>query len=188
MATSRAASLVFRQLFAAESSTYTYLIADRDYPTEALIIDPVEECVERDTRVVQELGLSLKHGINTHCHADHVTGTHLLKSKFPLMKSAISAASGAQADVFLSDNQQGDSRKLYESVHTRIFTLPDTVAVYPAHDYRGFTSSSVAEEKQHNPRLTKSVDDFVGVMAALNLPKPKLIDVAVPANLKCGVH
>ncbi|KAJ3195041.1 Ethylmalonic encephalopathy 1 [Entophlyctis luteolus] len=241
MATSRAASLVFRQLFAAESSTYTYLIADRDYPTEALIIDPVEECVERDTRVVQELGLSLKHGINTHCHADHVTGTYLLKSKFPLMKSAISAASGAQADVFLSDNQvvtigryaiecratpghtdgcmsfvllsdqkdplavftgdallirgcgrtdfqQGDSRKLYESVHTRIFTLPDTVAVYPAHDYRGFTSSSVAEEKQHNPRLTKSVDDFVGVMAALNLPKPKLIDVAVPANLKCGVH
>ncbi|KAJ3391043.1 Ethylmalonic encephalopathy 1 [Entophlyctis sp. JEL0112] len=87
-----------------------------------------------------------------------------------------------------TDFQQGDSRKLYESVHTRIFTLPDTVAVYPAHDYRGFTSSSVAEEKQHNPRLTKSVDDFVGVMAALNLPKPKLIDVAVPANLKCGVH
>ncbi|KAJ3204263.1 hypothetical protein HDU82_005952 [Entophlyctis luteolus] len=86
-----------------------------------------------------------------------------------------------------TDFQQGDSRKLYESVHTRIFDLPDTVAVYPAHDYRGFTSSSVAEEKQHNPRLTKNVDEFVGIMAALNLPKPKLIDVAVPANLKGGL-
>ncbi|KAJ3027198.1 UNVERIFIED_CONTAM: Ethylmalonic encephalopathy 1 [Siphonaria sp. JEL0065] len=234
-------SLIFRQLFASESSTYTYLLADREHPNDAVLIDPVEECVDRDSKLIAELGLSLKYGINTHCHADHITGTHLLRSKFPEMKSAISEHAGSKADVHLTDGQtiaigkysiecratpghtdgcmsyvlfdqnkiplsvftgdallvrgcgrtdfqQGSPTLLYKSVHTRLFTLPDDVQVYPAHDYKGNTSSSIGEEKRHNLRLTKPLEQFVTIMDTLNLPKPKWIDVAVPANIACGVH
>ncbi|KAJ3292444.1 Polypeptide N-acetylgalactosaminyltransferase 3 [Rhizoclosmatium sp. JEL0117] len=234
-------SLVFRQLFESESSTFTYLIADRTHPNEAVLIDPVDSTVERDAKLIKELGLGLKFGLNTHCHADHITGTNLLRAKFPSMKSAISENAGSKADVLLKDNQtievgqfvlecratpghtdgcmsfllkdqqqnplavftgdtllirgcgrtdfqQGSAASLYNSVHTRLFSLPDNVSVYPAHDYRGFTSSTIGEEKVHNPRLSKSAEEFKTIMDNLNLPKPKLIDVAVPANINCGVH
>ncbi|ORY23325.1 ETHE1, mitochondrial-like protein [Rhizoclosmatium globosum] len=225
-------SLVFRQLFESESSTFTYLIADRTHPNEAVLIDPVDSTVERDAKLIKELGLGLKFGLNTHCHADHITGTNLLRAKFPSMKSAISENAGSKADVLLKDNQtievgqfvlecratpghtdgcmsfllkdqqqnplavftgdtllirgcgrtdfqQGSAASLYNSVHTRLFSLPDNVTVYPAHDY---------QEKVHNPRLSKSAEEFKTIMDNLNLPKPKLIDVAVPANINCGVH
>jgi sulfur dioxygenase len=81
----------------------------------------------------------------------------------------------------------GSSETLYHSVHDKLFTLPDEVAVYPAHDYKGRTSSSIWEEKHHNPRLTKSLEEFVAIMAALNLPYPKKIDASVPSNLQCGI-
>lgn len=87
-----------------------------------------------------------------------------------------------------TDFQQGDARAMYRSVREKLFTLPDTCAVYPAHDYQGRTSTTVGEEKAHNPRLAaeRSEEDFVGTMANLGLPHPKQMDIAVPANLKCG--
>lgn len=228
--------LLFRQLFESVSSTYTYLLADIE-TKEAVLIDPVLETVDRDIKLIDELGLSLKVAVNTHCHADHITGTGLLKKKLYGVKSAISKHSGASADILLSegdsitfgkhclkaretpghtdgcitfvtgdetmaftgdtllirgcgrtDFQQGCSERLYQSVHEKIFTLPGHCLIYPAHDYKGQTVSTVDEEKKYNPRLTKSLEEFVKIMNNLNLPKPKQIDIAVPANLVCGLH
>ncbi|XP_016322352.1 persulfide dioxygenase ETHE1, mitochondrial [Sinocyclocheilus anshuiensis] len=227
---------LFRQLFESESSTYTYLLADAD-SREAVLIDPVLETVDRDLQLISELGLMLKVALNTHCHADHITGTGLLKKKVFGLKSAISKHSGATADMQLSDGdritfgkhcltvretpghtdgcvtyvsedermaftgdallirgcgrtdfQQGSPHRLYESVHKKIFTLPGHCFVYPAHDYKGQTVSTVDEEKKFNPRLTKTLPEFVNIMNNLNLPKPKKIDISVPANLVCGLH
>ncbi|XP_010775123.1 persulfide dioxygenase ETHE1, mitochondrial [Notothenia coriiceps] len=228
--------LLFRQLFESESSTYTYLLADTE-TKEAVLIDPVLETIDRDLKLIHELGLNVKVAVNTHCHADHITSTGLMKKRLVGLKSAISKYSGASADMLLSegdkisfgkhyltvrdtpghtdgcmslvsgdqsmaftgdallirgcgrtDFQQGCAKKLYESVHQKIFTLPDQCLVYPAHDYLGQTASTVGEERRFNPRLTKSVDEFVNIMNNLNLPKPSKIDVSVPANLVCGVQ
>lgn len=228
--------LFFRQLFEKESSTYTYLLADRD-TKEAIIIDPVLETIDRDLKLINELGLNLTLAVNTHCHADHITSTGLMKKRLAGLKSAISKFSGASADILLSegdkitfgkhhltvretpghtdgcttlvtddqsmaftgdallirgcgrtDFQQGCPKKLYQSVHQKIFSLPDQCLIYPAHDYLGQTVSTVGEERKFNPRLTKNLDEFVHIMNNLNLPKPKKIDIAVPANLVCGVH
>uniref|UniRef100_H3CHF6 Persulfide dioxygenase ETHE1, mitochondrial n=1 Tax=Tetraodon nigroviridis TaxID=99883 RepID=H3CHF6_TETNG len=221
-------------LFESESSTYTYLLADPE-TKEAVLIDPVLETIDRD-QLVHELGLNLKVAVNTHCHADHITSTGMMKKRLVGLKSAISKLSGATADILLSENdkitfgrhfltvletpghtdgcvslliedksmvftgdallirgcgrtdfQQGSPEKLYESVHQKIFTLPDECLVYPAHDYLGRTVSTVGEERKFNPRLTKSMDEFVNIMKNLNIPKPKKIDISVPANLVCGV-
>jgi len=232
-------SFIFRQWFDRESCTYTYLLADPS-TRDALIIDPVIQLSERDAQQIQDLGLSLKYAVNTHVHADHITGTGLLKnllasSSFP--KSIISKASGADADVQVengddihfggltlevrstpghtngcvsyvfhpgkmvftgdavlirgcgrTDFQEGSSETLYNSVMTQIFSLPDEYLIYPAHDYKGLTVSSVGEEKKHNPRLTKSLDEFKTIMSNLNLSYPKQIDVALPANKVCGLY
>ncbi|XP_076593420.1 persulfide dioxygenase ETHE1, mitochondrial [Chaetodon auriga] len=233
---SRMAGLLFRQLFESESSTYTYLLADTE-TRDAILIDPVLETIDRDLKLVNELGLNLKVAVNTHCHADHITSTGLMKKRLVGLKSAISKFSGASADIFLSegdkitfgkhyltvretpghtdgcvslvsgdqsmvftgdallirgcgrtDFQQGCPKSLYESVHQKIFTLPDHCLIYPAHDYLGQTVSTVGEERKFNPRLTKNLEEFVNIMNNLNLPKPKKIDISVPANLVCGVH
>lgn len=229
-------SVFFRQLFEKESSTYTYLLADKE-TKDAILIDPVLETIDRDLKLIHELGLNLQVAVNTHCHADHITSTGLMKKRLVGLKSAISKFSGAAADIFLSegdkiafgkhhltvretpghtdgcvalvswdqsmvftgdallirgcgrtDFQQGCSKRLYNSVHQKIFTLPDWCLVYPAHDYLGQTVSTVGEEREFNPRLTKSLEEFVVIMRNLNLPKPKKIDIAVPANMVCGVH
>lgn len=229
-------SLIFRQLFEAESSTYTYLLADTE-TKEAVLVDPVLETVDRDLKLINELGLKLKVALNTHCHADHITGTGLLKKNIFGLKSAISKHSGAAADIQLSegdriafgkhylsvletpghtdgcltyvtedqsmaftgdallirgcgrtDFQQGSPKRLYKSIHKKIFSLPGSCLIYPAHDYMGQTVSTVDEEKKFNPRLTKSQDEFVNIMNNLNLPKPKKLDISVPANLVCGLH
>lgn len=228
--------LLFRQLFESSSSTYTYLLADAA-SREAVLIDPVLETLERDLKLLSELGLRLTLAVNTHCHADHVTGSGLLKRRLPGVKSAISRHSGAAADVLLcegdrvtfgkhhlevretpghtdgcvtlvlgertmaftgdallirgcgrTDFQQGCPRRLYQSVHQKIFSLPDHCLIFPAHDYKGQTASTVGEERQFNPRLTKSLEQFEEIMKNLNLPKPSKIDIAVPANLVCGLH
>lgn len=228
--------VLFRQLFESSSSTYTYLLADAD-SKDAVLIDPVLETVDRDIKLIDELGLKLTVAVNTHCHADHITGTGLLKKKVFGLKSAISKFSGATADILLSegdnitfgkhcltvretpghtdgcvtlvtedqsmaftgdtllirgcgrtDFQQGCAKRLYASVHGKIFTLPDHCFIYPAHDYKGQTVSTVEEEKKYNPRLTKTLEEFVDIMNNLNLPKPKKIDISVPANLVCGLH
>ncbi|KAJ1132824.1 hypothetical protein NDU88_011125 [Pleurodeles waltl] len=228
--------LIFRQLFEPVSATYTYLLADQA-TREAVLIDPVLEKAPRDAKLVQDLGLNLLYAANTHCHADHITGTGLLKRMLPGCKSVISKDSGARADILIqeghvikfgkfaletrstpghtdgcltyvlqdhsmaftgdallirgcgrTDFQQGSPRTLYHSVHSKIFTLPDHCLLYPAHDYTGQSVTSVKEEKELNPRLTKTLEEFVKIMDGLNLPKPAQIDVAVPANLKCGIQ
>ncbi|KAG0610432.1 hypothetical protein M758_7G064900 [Ceratodon purpureus] len=237
-------SLLFRQLFEKESSTYTYLLADVSHPDRpAVLVDPVDKTVERDVALVQQLGLKLLYVVNTHVHADHVTGTGLLKAKVPGVKSAISRASDAKADVHLdagekihfgdlylevrptpghtkgcvtyvtgegpeqpsprmaftgdallirgcgrTDFQGGDASQLYKSVHSQIFSLPKDTLLYPAHDYKGNTVTTVEEELQHNPRLTKDEKEFKRIMQNLGLPYPKMIDVAVPANMVCGIQ
>eukprot|EP00193_Tetraselmis_chui_P004530 CAMPEP_0177763242 /NCGR_PEP_ID=MMETSP0491_2-20121128/6768_1 /TAXON_ID=63592 /ORGANISM="Tetraselmis chuii, Strain PLY429" /LENGTH=394 /DNA_ID=CAMNT_0019279339 /DNA_START=242 /DNA_END=1426 /DNA_ORIENTATION=+ len=237
--TTPATKVIFRQLFDLEfeSNTYTYLLGD-PMSKEALLIDPVLELVERDLKFVDELGLKLVYAINTHCHADHITGSGKIKSLRPEVKSGISKASGAKADIHFvhgdvvklgalelevratpghtdgcvsfytkaaggmvftgdavlirgcgrTDFQQGSSEGLYRSVHEQVFSLPPETVLYPGHDYKGRTSSTVGEEKAHNPRLSKPLDEFVEIMANLKLPYPKKIDASLPANLVCGVQ
>lgn len=228
--------LIFRQLFDPTSSTYTYLLGDAG-SGDALLIDPVYEQVPRDLALLQELGLHLQATLDTHVHADHVTGAWRLSqrcgSRIGLAEAA--GASGVnrplrhgdridfggrylsvratpghtngcltyvlddQSMAFTGDSllirgcgrtdfQQGSPQQLFASVREQILTLPADCLLYPAHDYRGITVTSVAEERRFNPRLGGDVDvgDFTGHMTNLNLPHPKLMAVAVPANLRCG--
>ena len=248
----------FLQLFDRESCTYTYLLADTD-SKEAVLIDPVIELAQRDKQVLEDLGLSLVYAskfllaldittiptithiplfsVNTHMHADHITGTGLLKKLMPPVKSVISTESGAASDVKVTegdkikfgkhelevrstpghtsgcvayvshaercvftgdallirgcgrtDFQEGDAGKLYDNVWNKILSLPENYTVYPAHDYRGHTKTSVAEEKRLNPRLTKTRAEFVELMGNLGLAYPKKIDIALPANKVCGLY
>jgi len=228
--------LVLRQLFDPTSSTYTYLLADRP-GGEAVLIDPVFEQARRDAALVRELGLTLRWTLETHTHADHVTGAWLLAQQLGsrITVPAAGGATGAErtlshgdrlafgtralqaratpghtdgclsyvlddesmaftGDALLirgcgrTDFQQGDPRRLYRSVHQQLFSLPPDCLLYPAHDYRGLTVTSVREERTFNPRLGGEIgeDDFAGFMAHLNLPHPRQIEVAVPANLRCG--
>jgi sulfur dioxygenase len=226
-----------KQLFDEDSSTYTYLLWDTT-TKDAIVVDPVDIQVDRDLIEEKDLGLKLVYGVNTHAHADHITGTHLLKQAVPGLKSVISEASGAKADVHVgpgdriafghrfvevratpghtngclsyvaddqsfvltgdalliqgcgrTDFQGGSAEKLYNSVHTQLFSLPDNTIVYPAHDYQGRLSSSVGSERETNPRLGqgKTMEEFIEIMKNLNLAYPKKIDAAVPANMRCGV-
>ena len=227
---------IFRQLFDPQSSTYTYLLADPD-SREAVMIDPVYDEAPRDAALVRELDLKLVCTLETHLHADHVTGAWNLKQRLG-SQIAISADSGAEgADRYLKDRdkvtfgkrslevratpghtsgcltyvlddesmaftgdcllirgcgrtdfQQGDASTMYRGVKARIFSLPENCLVYPAHDYRGLTVSSIGEERRFNPRLGGEVseNDFVVYMKNLGLARPAQMDIAVPANLKCG--
>ncbi len=227
--------MIFRQMFDAESSTYTYLLGD-EKSGEAALIDSVQEQAERDAKVLKELGLTLKYLLETHVHADHITGVTRLKTQFTEAKSVVSAQGGApcadhlaqDGDLFRlgeleirvlatpghtngcisyqvgervftgdallirgcgrTDFQEGSASQLYDSVTQKLFTLPDQTQVYPGHNYIGLTSSTIGEEKQHNPRLGggKSKADFVALMDNLKLAQPAKIMEAVPANLKCG--
>jgi glyoxylase-like metal-dependent hydrolase (beta-lactamase superfamily II)/rhodanese-related sulfurtransferase len=228
--------LVFRQLFDPQSSTYTYLLGDRASGA-AVLIDPVFEQVRRDTALLGELGLTLVATLETHVHADHVTGAWLLKQRTGSRIMLAKASNAEGADRYLTqddivtfggrrllvratpghtdscltyvlddhsmaftgdcllirgsgrtDFQQGDPATMYRSVHEQIFTLPDDCLLYPAHDYRGLTATSVAEERHFNPRLGGEIglNDFAGYMRNLRLAHPKMIDVAVPGNLRCG--
>jgi sulfur dioxygenase len=228
--------LVFRQLFDPQSSTYTYLLGDRPSGA-AVLIDPVFEQVRRDAALIGELGLTLGATLETHVHADHVTGAWLLQRRLGsrIMLAAASGAEGAdrylaQDDVVAfgarrllvratpghtsgcltfvlddrsmaftgdclmvrgagrTDFQGGDAAAMYRSILEQIFTLPDDCLLYPAHDYRGLTVTSVAEERRFNPRIGGEIGigDFTGYMNNLGLAHPKLMDIAVPANLRCG--
>jgi sulfur dioxygenase len=229
--------MLFRQLYDAETFTYTYLLADAE-TRQAVLIDPVIEQVERDLRLVAELRLELEHTLETHVHADHVTGASVIRERLGT-RSVVAAEGGAscgdvhvrdgdrvsfgrhvlvvrttpghtdgclsfvledEAMVFTGDAllvrgcgrtdfQQGDPRKLWRSVHDKLFSLPPHTRVYPGHDYKGHTVTTVAEEREHNPRLggSKTEEEFVAIMKSLNLALPKNLDVAVPANLNCGV-
>jgi sulfur dioxygenase len=228
--------LIFRQLFDAQSSTYTYLLGDSG-SGEALLIDPVFEHARRDLALLRELGLRLVATLDTHVHADHVTAAWLLKQRSGSAIAIGRAAGAANADRLLdhderftfghrhlevratpghtngcltyvlddeslaftgdsllirgcgrTDFQQGSASQLYRSVKGQILSLPQACLLYPAHDYRGISVTSVAEEQRYNPRLGGDVNetDFTGYMSHLGLPHPKLIDIALPANLRCG--
>ena len=232
--TSVAAESIFYQLFEHESSTYTYLIAD-PISGEAALIDTVFETVDRDLKLVEELGLKLKYILDTHIHADHITGADAIRSRTGAKTAVSQNAQVTCADLNLKDGQelflgamkiraldtpghtdtcmsflfddkvftgdallirgcgrtdfqQGSSEKLYHSVHDVLFNLPEHVQVYPAHDYKGQTASTIQLEKKFNPRLGVSVpkENFIKIMSDLKLAQPKKIHEAVPANMACG--
>ena len=229
--------LIFRQLFDPQSSTYSYLLGD-PASREALLIDPVFEQVRRDAALIHELDLRLLWTLETHVHADHVTGAWLFRMRNGSRIALAEAGGAVGADRLLihgdtvafgkrfiavratpghsngcltfvlddqsmaftgdcllirgsgrTDFQQGSAHSMYLSVRTQIFTLPSSCLLYPAHDYRGLTVTSVEEERRFNPRLGGDIgeQDFIGYMNNLGLAHPKQIDVAVPANLKCGL-
>jgi sulfur dioxygenase len=230
----RERAMIFRQLFDNVSSTYTYLIASRR-GGEALIIDPVLERVDRYIQLINELDLRLVKAVDTHVHADHITGLGALRDRTHCVtvmgeRSKVDVVSMRLADgdqlqiegvnldvlytpghtddsysflmgdrVFTGDTllirgtgrtdfQNGDARAQYESIFGRLLKLPDETLVFPAHDYKGDTVSTIAEEKAFNPRLrVKSVNEYVDLMSKLHLPNPKMMDVAVPANLRIGL-
>ena len=227
--------MIFRQLFDSVSGTYTYLIASR-HGGEALIIDPVLEKVDRYLQLVRELDLKLVKAVDTHLHADHITGLGALRDRthcITVMGEQTHAdvvsmrvtegdrieIEGLGLDVlytpghtddsysFLSDDrvftgdtllirgtgrtdfQNGNARAQYDSIFNKLLKLPNETLVYPAHDYKGDTVSTIGEEKLFNPRLkVKSVDEYVDLMNNLKLPNPKMMDVAVPANMHVGLH
>lgn len=227
--------MIFRQLFDSVSGTYTYLIASRR-GGEALIIDPVLEKVERYLQLVRELDLKLVKAVDTHLHADHITGlgalrdhTHCITVMGEQTAADVVSMRVAEGDrvtieglkldvlytpghtddsysflmdgrVFTGDTllirgtgrtdfQNGDPRQQYDSIFNKLLRLPDETLVYPAHDYKGDTVSTIGEERLFNPRLrVRSVDEYVDLMNNLNLPNPKMMDVAVPANMHVGFH
>jgi sulfur dioxygenase len=226
--------MIFRQLFDSVSGTYTYLLASRR-GGEALILDPVLEKVDRYIQLVNELDLRLVKAVDTHLHADHITGlgslrdrTHCItvmgeRSKVDVVSMRLSEGDkltieGVALDVLytpghtddsysflLSDRvftgdtllirgtgrtdfQNGDARAQYDSIFNKLLRLPDDTMVFPAHDYKGETVSTIGEEKRYNPRLqVKSIDEYADLMNNLKLPNPKMMDVAVPANMHVGL-
>ncbi|MGP8120993.1 MAG: MBL fold metallo-hydrolase [Xanthobacteraceae bacterium] len=227
--------MIFRQLFDQVSGTYSYLLASRR-GGEALIIDPVLEKVDRYLQLIQELDLRLVKAVDTHLHADHITGLGALRDKthcITVMGEQTKADTvsmrladgdkltieGIALDVIYTpghtddsysfimpdrvftgdtllirgtgrtDFQNGDPRAQFESLFGRLLKLPEATLVYPAHDYKGDTVSTIGEEKAYNPRLqVKSVDEYVALMNNLKLANPKMMDVAVPANMRVGLH
>lgn len=228
--------MFFRQLFDANSSTYTYLLAC-EKTKRAVLIDTVFEQFGRDSALLRELGLELVATLETHVHADHVTAAWLFHQAFQsdIVVAKVAGVEGATRPVSEGDEirfgsqsltvmstpghtngcltyvtadqsmaftgdallirgagrtdfQQGDASALFHSITERILTLPPTCQLYPGHDYSGRMVTTVAEERAYNPRFGGEANerDFVGYMSNLNLPHPKQIDVAVPANLRAG--
>src|ERR1700754_2822818 len=230
-----AAAMIFRQLFDSVSGTYSYLLASRP-GGEAVILDPVLEKADRYCKLLQELNLKLVKAVDTHLHADHVTGLGVLRdrthcitimgeqSKADVVSMRVAdgdkvTIEGVALDVLYTpghtddsysylmgdrvftgdtllirgtgrtDFQNGSARSQYESIFNRLLKLPDETLVFPAHDYKVDTVSTIGEEKRFNPRLqVKSVDEYVDLMSKLVLPNPKMMDVAVPANMHVGLH
>ncbi len=223
--------MIFNQLFDSKSSTYTYIIAS-DKGREALIIDPVIENTEEYLKVLKELNLKLVKVIDTHIHADHVTGLNELskrtkctkimgeQSKSEVIDLKVKEDDKIEIDkiqlkviytpghtdcsysflmndrVFTGDTllingtgrtdfQNGSAKTQYNSLFNKLLKLPEKTMVYPAHDYNGKKFSTIKDEKNNNPRLqVSSVDQYIEIMNNLNLANPKMMDVAVPANLK----
>jgi sulfur dioxygenase len=229
--------MMFRQLFHAESGTYTYLLGC-EATREAVLVDPVIDNVPQYLQLLRELGLTLTLALDTHVHADHITALGTLREQTgcrslmgePARAACISASftdgdileagsirltalhtpghtddsycfllqAAHEAWLFTGDTllirgtgrtdfQNGSAHDQYRSLFGKVLSLPDNTRVYPGHDYKGWTVSTIGEEKAHNPRL--QVPDeaaYVALMANLKLASPKWMDVAVPANLQCG--
>ena len=228
--------MIFKQLFDAETWTYTYLIAD-PVSKEAVFIDPVNTHTDDYIALLEEHGLQLKYSLETHVHADHITASGHLRQLLGA-QTGVSQLCGAEtADIQIQDGdifefaggeqikviatpghtrgslsflwrdrvftgdslliggcgrtdfQGGDAGAQYDSITQRLFTLPDDTLVYPGHDYQQHWVSTIRQERITNPRLAgKTREEFIEVMKNLNLPKPRLIDEAVPANRRCGLE
>ena len=226
--------MIFKQVFDKKSSTYTYIIASAK-GREALIIDPVLENVEDYIKILNQLNLKLVKVIDTHIHADHVTGAGKLRDKtkcvtimgehtptdavevkvkddeiIKLDKLNFRAiyTPGHTSDSFCflmdkylfsgdtllingtgrTDLQNGSSKDAYNSIFNRLLKLPDDTLLYPAHDYKGETVSTIGKEKRSNPRLQVSnVDEYIEIMNNLDLKKPEKIDYNVASNLRLGI-
>lgn len=234
--------MFFRQLFDRESCSYSYLIADTASKS-AILVDSVLEQVERDLKLIKELNLTLKFCLETHIHADRITGAGKLRDLTGCLGVVPANAKANCADRSLEDGdkivlgdleiraietlghtdshmaylvnddrvltgdallirgcgrtdfQNGDAGLLYDSVTNKLFTLADDTLVYPAHDYKGRTVSTIGEEKQFNPRFQQcdrkpsseaDRNDFINLMNNLDLAYPRRMMEAVPANLNCG--
>lgn len=229
--------VIFRQLFDAQSSTYTYLLADRG-SREAVIIDPVLEHLANYLRLLNDLDLQLIASIETHTHADHITAAGRLRENTGCMTilglESDSSCVGRkvfdgdsiyfgdlrlgaihtpghtndsytfvfqhnqQTALFTGDTllirgtgrtdfQHGDPEQQYRSLFEKLLTYPDQSWVYPGHDYKGWSVSTIAEERRCNPRLqVRDIGQYKALMDGLKLPNPQLMDVAVPANQACG--
>ena len=223
--------MIFEQLFDTKSSTYTYIISSGE-GREALIIDPVIENTEQYIKTLNYLKLKLVKVIDTHIHADHITGLNELSKRTNCCKIMGEHSSSEVIDIRVKDNdkinienieltaiytpghtncsysffmndrvftgdtllingtgrtdfQNGSSYDAYDSLFNRILKLPEKTLVYPAHDYIGKKNSTIENEKNNNPRLqVSSKEEYVEIMNNLNLSNPKMIDIAVSANLK----
>ena len=223
--------MIFEQLFDTKSSTYTYIISSGK-GREALIIDPVIEHTDKYIEVLKNLELKLVKVIDTHIHADHVTGLNELnkrtnctrimgeKSKSEVIDLRIKDSEKINVEnielkaiytpghtdcsysylmndrVFTGDTllingtgrtdfQNGSAEDAYDSLFNKLLKLPQDTLVYPAHDYNGKKYSTIENEKNNNPRLqVSSKEQYAEIMDNLNLANPKMMDVAVPANLK----
>ena len=226
--------MIFRQIFDSTSSTYTYLISSGK-GREALIIDPVLEKVDQYLKLLNELELKLVKVIDTHIHADHISGIAELRDKTNCvtvmgdkttadvvamkvsddeiikidginLKALYTPGHTSESFSFLMDDrvftgdallikgtgrtdfQNGNPKDSFHSLFEKLLKLPDETLVYPAHDYKGEMVSTIIEEKKFNPRLqVSSIDEYVEIMNNLNLPDPKMMDIAVPSNLNLGI-
>ena len=226
---------IFRQLFDEKSSTYSYIIGDT-VTRRAIIIDPVRDQIERDIKLLSELGLTLSYILDTHIHADHITGSGLLRERTGARITMGAWAHIAQPDILLTDSellaiwdiqiltiatpghtdgctsfliadmlftgdallirktgrtdfQWGSAERLYDTIHNKIYTLPNNTKIYPGHDYTGQTMSTVGEEKKYNTRIKDitTVTEFIETMQTVRLDYPKYIDIALPANMHLGL-
>tara|TARA_B100000700_G_scaffold57626_1_gene62499 strand:+ start:215 stop:907 length:693 start_codon:yes stop_codon:yes gene_type:complete len=223
--------MIFEQLFDTKSSTYTYIISSGK-GREALIIDPVIEHTDEYIKVLKNLELKLVKVIDTHIHADHITGLNELnkrtncarimgeKSKSEVIDLRIKDSEKINVEkielkaiytpghtdcsysylmndrVFTGDTllingtgrtdfQNGSSEDAYDSLFNKLLKLPKETLVYPAHDYNGKKYSTIENEKNNNPRLqVSSKEQYAEIMNNLKLANPKMMDVAVPANIK----
>ena len=223
--------MIFEQLFDTKSSTYTYIISSGK-GREALIIDPVIEHTDEYINILEKLKLKLVKVIDTHIHADHITGLNELNKRTSCTRIMGENSKSEVIDLKIKDNekicvekielkaiytpghtdcsysylmndrvftgdtllingtgrtdfQNGSSYDAYDSLFNKLLKLPENTLVYPAHDYNGKKYSTIKNEKNNNPRLqVNSKEEYAGIMNGLNLANPKMMDIAVPANLK----
>jgi glyoxylase-like metal-dependent hydrolase (beta-lactamase superfamily II) len=223
--------MIFKQLFDNKSSTYTYIISS-GRGREALIIDPVIENTSEYLNLLRELDLKLVKVIDTHIHADHITGLNELSKQTNCSKIMGEHSASEVVDIRVKDNekikiedielksiytpghtdcsysflmndrvftgdtllingtgrtdfQNGSANDQYHSLFDRLLKLDDKIVIFPAHDYKGKKFSTIGDEKKNNPRLqVKSKDEYIEMMNNLKLANPKMMDIAVPANVK----
>ena len=223
--------MIFEQLFDTKSSTYTYIISSGK-GREALIIDPVIENTDEYINLLKNLELKLVKVIDTHIHADHISGLNELSKRTNCSKIMGEKSKSEVLDIHVKDSekikienieltsiytpghtdcsysflmkdrvftgdtllingtgrtdfQSGNSYDAYNSLFNKLLKLPKETLVYPAHDYNGKKYSTIEAEKNNNPRLqVSSAEEYAEKMNSLNLANPKMIDIAVPANVK----